>query len=395
MRHKPIKTNSYLRVTWWSRAHHKPIKKPIKTNSYLQVTWWSRAHHKPIKTNSYLRVTWWSRAHHQPIKTNSYLRVMFLWSPGLVPVQLASVEPRMKTTTLVSLTIASFRLGACDWDRARELKCCSDTPVPWTKIAHKQLGNRIDYREIGDKFGVDSSTAYKKANTAGTGENLFRLVPVLGHGARVLPLELVLLPGHGAQISARAPTKGYVQTGARALALPPGTKSERGLCVPRHISRASQSIGEWTGVFLFTWNKTLNWIYKRWSESDSYLAVEVAAHSLLWPGKMKEICSPLFLGISNHIGHNLMNKETTIIQEQKNRELPTFQCGLFFTSRPVMSFNFAKRYRKIRVASPPPPPHPLICPSCFGPTSLVTKQYSSFTPSWYKHTTAPLWQLQK
>ena len=37
-----------------------------------------------------------------------------------------------------------------------------------------------------------------------------------GHGAQVLPLELVPLPRHGAQISVRAPTKGYVQTGARA-----------------------------------------------------------------------------------------------------------------------------------------------------------------------------------
>ena len=43
----------------------------------------------------------------------------------------------------------------------------------------------------------------------GTDENLFRLVPVLGHGARVLPLELV-------PASARAPTKGYVQTDAHA-----------------------------------------------------------------------------------------------------------------------------------------------------------------------------------
>ena len=33
-----------------------------------------------------------------------------------------------------------------------------------------------------------------------------------GHGARVLPLKLV----HGTQISAQAPTEGYVQTGARA-----------------------------------------------------------------------------------------------------------------------------------------------------------------------------------
>ena len=36
-----------------------------------------------------------------------------------------------------------------------------------------------------------SATAYKKVNTAGTDENLFRLVSVLGHGARVLSLEPV------------------------------------------------------------------------------------------------------------------------------------------------------------------------------------------------------------
>ena len=68
-------------------------------------------------------------------------------------------------------------------------------------------------REIGDKFGVGSSAACKKVNTAGTDENLFRLVPVPGHGARVLPLEPVLVPGHDAQICAGAPTKGYVRTG--------------------------------------------------------------------------------------------------------------------------------------------------------------------------------------
>ena len=67
--------------------------------------------------------------------------------------------------------------------------------MPGTKHVHKQLGKSIDYREIGDKFGVGASTACKKVNTAGTDENLFRLVPV---------------PGHGAQITARAPTKGNV-----------------------------------------------------------------------------------------------------------------------------------------------------------------------------------------
>ena len=77
-----------------------------------------------------------------------------------------------------------------------------------TKNVHEQLGKGVNYREIGDKFGVSASTACKKVNAAGTDENLFRLVPVLGQGARVQPLELV-----PAQISARVPTKGYVQTG--------------------------------------------------------------------------------------------------------------------------------------------------------------------------------------
>ena len=108
----------------------------------------------------------------------------------------------------------------------------------------KQLGKGINYREIGGKFGGSASTAFEKVNTAGTDENLFRLVPVPGHGTRVLsmelvlvpghgtrvlPLELVLVPGHGAQISTRGPTKGYVQTGTHARAPCPGTKSEQGL----------------------------------------------------------------------------------------------------------------------------------------------------------------------
>ena len=62
---------------------------------------------------------------------------------------------------------------------------------PELKNVLKQLGKRIDFREIGDKFRVGSSTSCKKGNTADTDENLFRLVPVVGHCARVLPLELV------------------------------------------------------------------------------------------------------------------------------------------------------------------------------------------------------------
>ena len=41
----------------------------------------------------------------------------------------------------------------------------------------------------------------------GNDKILFRPVPVPGDGARVLSLEVLALPGHGAQNFARAPTK--------------------------------------------------------------------------------------------------------------------------------------------------------------------------------------------
>ena len=65
-------------------------------------------------------------------------------------------------------------------------------------ISSRETGN--NYREISGKFGV--------VNTPGTDENLLRLVFVLGHGDRV-HLKLVPVSGHGAQISAPAPTKGF------------------------------------------------------------------------------------------------------------------------------------------------------------------------------------------
>ena len=86
---------------------------------------------------------------------------------------------------------------------------------PELKTFINNLGKGNNYREINGKFGVIASTAYEKVNTTDTDENVFsRLVPV---------------PGHVAQISARAPTKGYVQTSARAQAPGRGTKSEQGL----------------------------------------------------------------------------------------------------------------------------------------------------------------------
>ena len=72
-----------------------------------------------------------------------------------------------------------------------------------------QPGEGNNYRVISGKSGV--------VNATGTDKILVRLVPVPGHGARVLPLEQVPLPGHDAQISARASTKGYVQAGVPSL----------------------------------------------------------------------------------------------------------------------------------------------------------------------------------
>ena len=58
----------------------------------------------------------------------------------------------------------------------------------------------------------------EKVNIAGTDENLFRLVPVPGHGARGLPLELVPVPRYGARALPLelVPVPRY---GARALPL--------------------------------------------------------------------------------------------------------------------------------------------------------------------------------
>ena len=70
--------------------------------------------------------------------------------------------------------------------------------MPGTKNVQKQLTKGINYREIGDKFGVSASPACEKEITVDTDENLFRLVSVPRNGARVLSLELMHVPGHGA-----------------------------------------------------------------------------------------------------------------------------------------------------------------------------------------------------
>ena len=58
----------------------------------------------------------------------------------------------------------------------------SDTPVPCTKnVRHKQLGNILTIEKSATNLEL---VLLQKVNTTGTDETLFRLVPVLGHGAR-------------------------------------------------------------------------------------------------------------------------------------------------------------------------------------------------------------------
>ena len=60
------------------------------------------------------------------------------------------------------------------------------TTIALHRAVHKlRQGRGIDYREISKKFGVGASKAYEKVNISDTDENLFRLVPVPGHGARI------------------------------------------------------------------------------------------------------------------------------------------------------------------------------------------------------------------
>ena len=126
--------------------------------------------------------------------------------------------------------------------------------MPGTINVHKQLRKGNNYREITGKFGVENATVIDN--------NLFRLVPVLGHGAQVLPqelvpvfggaqvlpLELVPVPGHGAQVLplelvpvfghggqvlplelVRVPGQGAKLVPVHQQMACPGTKSEQGL----------------------------------------------------------------------------------------------------------------------------------------------------------------------
>ena len=99
--------------------------------------------------------------------------------------------------------------------------------------------NFHNYQEIGDNLVVGVSRGCEKVNTACTVKTCSdfcpcpsrvpeyylwswcmcpgtvpKLVIVIGHQQKAM-FRLVPMPGHGAPISARAPTKGYVQTPAR------------------------------------------------------------------------------------------------------------------------------------------------------------------------------------
>ena len=58
----------------------------------------------------------------------------------------------------------------------------------WTLFTHASaLNTKCSYdKEIGDKFVVGASTGLRESKYSVHCENLFRLVPVLGHGVRVL-----------------------------------------------------------------------------------------------------------------------------------------------------------------------------------------------------------------
>ena len=62
-------------------------------------------------------------------------------------------------------------------------------------------------------------TIFFLGKSMGTDKILFRQVIMSRNGARVLPLEVVPVPRHGAKIFAWAPTKSYIQTRCLCLVL--------------------------------------------------------------------------------------------------------------------------------------------------------------------------------
>ena len=95
------------------------------------------------------------------------------------------------------------------------------------------------HREIGDKFGGSASATCEKVNTSGIEENLFKLVPVPGHGARVLPRNIHI---ENARYKCLSLLFIIVTSGASARACDrapcPGSKSERGVRKQREMEHA-------------------------------------------------------------------------------------------------------------------------------------------------------------
>ena len=115
---------------------------------------------------------------------------------------------------LNSETKALFRLGAC----ARAL--CPGAKKDLVQTPWCPRSNRVLLRQFSTRHFVCCIVRRHEEKTWGLKNPP---VPVPRNGARVLPLELVPVPGHGAQIFAQALTKSSVQTIASTVAQEPGT----------------------------------------------------------------------------------------------------------------------------------------------------------------------------
>ena len=93
---------------------------------------------------------------------------------------------------LLYISLLVFPLHS-EWNvRENKRKAARDVWPRWTRVLPRELANTHHGPGTVPKLVLEHQ---QKA--------IFRLVP---------------MPGHGAQISARAPTKGYIQTGAHARA---------------------------------------------------------------------------------------------------------------------------------------------------------------------------------
>ena len=104
----------------------------------------------------------------------------FYWATIHDEIQVHHIHYKLRPRS-DSVPVADHCARALKWTLFRHV------PMSWSKNVHKQLRKGIKYQEIGGKFGVSASEKVHVI-TVGTDGNLFRLVPMLGHSAQVLPL---------------------------------------------------------------------------------------------------------------------------------------------------------------------------------------------------------------